>query len=108
MVAFKRSTTLVTNSTIATTRAHCFNPDKLIAKTFLCERDVNGTIHRTEIVEYDKHSELITDQCQVKFGDGEREEVMTYNAIVNHLTKQIDKEEEGPDSIFSFKCISNH
>ena len=34
------------NSEIPTNRVHYFNPDELIGKTFLRERDVDGTIHR--------------------------------------------------------------
>ena len=33
---------------------------------------------------------------------------MSYNAIVDHLNKQIEKEEDDPDSVFTFKRISNH
>ncbi len=50
-------------------------------KTFLRERDVDGTIHRAEIIQRIKDSESVTDQYLVKFGDGEREEVMGYNLL---------------------------
>ena len=33
---------------------------------------------------------------------------MSYNSSVDHLNKQIEKEEDDPDSVFTFKSISNH
>ena len=96
------------NPEIPTTQAHYFDPDELIGKTFLREREVDGTIHRAEIVQRIENSEAITDQYLVKFGNGEREEVMSYNAIVDFLSKQIEKEIDDPNSLYSYKSISNH
>ena len=71
-------------SEIPTNRVHYFNPNELVGKTFLRERDADGTIHRAEIIVRIENSESIPDQYLVKFGDGEREEVMSCNAIVDH------------------------
>ena len=91
---------------IPVTRARFFEPDDLIGKIYLCERKVDGTIHRGKIVERIENSEAITDQYLVKFGDGEQEEVMNY--IVDLFNKQIDREINDPDAVYSFKRISDH
>jgi len=57
-------------SRISTNRVNYFNPDELVGKTFLRERDADGTIHRAEIIGRIENSESITDQYLVKFGYG--------------------------------------
>ena len=36
---------------IPSQRSHFFDPDELVGKIFLCEREVDGTIHRAKITE---------------------------------------------------------
>ena len=84
-------------------------PEHMLSdSTVLRERAVDSTIHRAEIIQRIKDSESISNQYLVKVGDGEREEVMSYNATVDHLNKQIEKKEDDPDSVFTFKSISSH
>ena len=93
---------------IPSKRAHFFDPDELIGKTFLREREIDGTVHRAEITERIQNSEAVADQYLVTFGDGQRTEVMNYNAIVDLMNKQIEVESEDPDSAYTFKEISDH
>ena len=105
--ALKSSEDLPDND-VPATRAHFFDPDKLIGKTFLRESEVDGTIHRAEIMERIQNAENVADQYLVKFGDGTRDEVMNYSAIVDLLNKQIDREMEDESAAYTFKGISNH
>ena len=41
---------------IPSQRAHFFDPDELIGKTFLRERETDGTVHRAEITEPKENS----------------------------------------------------
>ena len=45
------SSEALTDNDVPTTRAHFFDPDALIGKTFLREREVDGTIHKAEIMD---------------------------------------------------------
>ena len=92
---------------IPSTRTHFIDPDKLIGKTFLQEYEVDGTIYRAKIMQCIKNADNVSDQYLVKFGE-DREEVMNYNAIVDLLNKQIDREESDPDILYSFKSIKDH
>ena len=88
--------------------AHFFDPDELIGKTFLRERKVDGTVRHAEINERINNSKATADQCLVTFGDGQRSEVMNYNAIVDLMNKQIEVESEDPDTAYTFKAITDH
>ena len=89
-------------------RTYFFDPDKLVGKTFLCEREVDGTVYRSEIIERVENAEAVTDQFLISFSDGERTEIMNYNAIVNLMNKQVENELDDPESAYTFKAISDH
>ena len=89
-------------------RATYFDPDSLIGKTFLQYREVDDTIHRAKVIERIENAEAVMDQYLIEYGDGERTEVINYNALVDALNKQIDKEMNDPDGVYAFKSISDH
>ena len=92
---------------IPSTRTHFMNPDELIGKTFLREREDDGTIHRAKIMQRIENADNISDQYLVKVGK-DREEVMNYNSIIDLLNKQIYRKESNPDNAYSFKSIKDH
>ena len=85
-------------------------PSELIGKTFLREYQVDGARHRAEVLKRLENVDDETEQFLVSLGDGTREEVMTYNAIIDQLEKQArDEEEIGEDELFySFQSIEGH
>ena len=88
-------------------RSLVLNPDDLIGKTFLCEREDDGTIHRAEVIERIHTADDMADQYLVKFG-ADRAEVLNYNTVIDSLNKQVDLEVNDPESIYSFKAIQHH
>ena len=85
-------------------------PADLIGKTFLRVRETDGTKHRAEVLKRITEVDGATDQFLVSLGDGKREEVMTYNAILDQLEKQArDEQDLGEDELFySFLSIEDH
>ena len=57
---------------IPSQHTHFFDPDELVGKTFLCQWDVGGTIHRAKIIERIENTEAVADQYLVQFDNGER------------------------------------
>ena len=104
-----------------------FNPLNIVGLTYLQEREVDGSVHRAKVVEqvtseddYDKdegldeNGEPANDEWRkyrVQFGDGTREEILTYNQILNHLEKQhardVKRELDG-ERFWIFKEILDH
>ncbi|MEL6802173.1 MAG: hypothetical protein AAFO91_00130, partial [Bacteroidota bacterium] len=85
-------------------------PSELIGKTFLREYQVDGTRHRAEVLKRIESVNSEVDQFLVSLGDGSREEVMTYNAILDQLEKQAQHEKDiGEDELFySFQSVESH
>ena len=83
------------------------NPDDLIGKTFLCEREDDGTIHRAEVIERIYTADNMADQYLVKFR-ADREQVLNYNTVIDSLNKQVDREVNDPESVYSFKAMQDH
>jgi hypothetical protein len=75
----------------ANSPAPVFDPASIIGLSFLSGRDVDGSIHCATIVEriFDDVAEDESEyQYLVKFGDGSRTDVMTYNDLIHHLNQQ--------------------
>jgi hypothetical protein len=71
--------------------APLFDPVSIIGLSSLSKRDVDGSIHCATIVTriFDNIAEDESEyQYLVKFGDGSRTDVMTYNDLIHHLNKQ--------------------
>ena len=86
------------------------NPDELIGKTFLRKQDIDGSIHRAEVMKRINTIDGEVDQFLVSLGDGTREDIMTYNAILDQIEKQARMEQDvGEDEIYyGFKAIGDH
>ena len=74
-----------------------FTPSNIIGLTYLREREVDGSVQHTKIVEVtdnfdiDENGEPLKDgwrQYHVSLGDGSREDIITYDQILAHLEKQ--------------------
>ena len=91
-----------------------FDPLKIIGMSFLRDRDVDGTIHRAEVIEQlplDDVEDEDSIQYVVKLGGGAREDVMTYGQIVNALTKQYERDYETMENgerHWTFRTIGDH
>jgi len=94
--------------------APVFDPVSIIGLSFLRERDVDGSIHWAVIVEriFDDIAEDEAEyQYLVKFGDGSRTDIMTYNDIIQHLNKQNSSEYQklhDGERLWIFTSIKEH
>ena len=49
------------------------------------EHEVDGTVHRAEVICQVESVDQETDQYLVQLGDGKRQEVMTYDTIIEAI-----------------------
>ncbi len=91
-------------------RLPTLDPLDLIGRTFLRERDVDGTIHRAEVIKRIEGLDDATDQFLVRLGDGTREDVMTYDAVVHALDQQLLREanQSEEEKIWIFHEVMSH
>ena len=68
------------------------DPIDIIGKTFLLPSDADGETHRAEVVKELEKVDGETQQHLVRLGDGKREDVMTCNAVVEAIDRQIERE----------------
>ena len=85
------------------------DPLEIIGRTFLLEREVDGTVHRAEVTKRLKQAEDEAEQYLVRVGDG-RQEVMTYNAVLEALNAQLEREANQTDEerMWIFKEVQEH
>ena len=85
------------------------NPEDLVGRTFLMDKQEDGQQFRAKIVKLiDNHSEdLEDDKTRIKFllnvNDDTSEEIITYNQLLNFLAKDSDN-----DIVWKFKRIVSH
>jgi len=86
------------------------DPIDIIGRTFLRPREIDGSLHRAEVMRRVETVDGETEQYLVRLGDGTREEVMTYDAIVQQLDEQFTREAEQDefDRTWIFKSIKDH
>ena len=84
-----------------------FDHDNLIGKTFLHKHEDDGTIHRAEVIKRIETADDVADQYLVKIGE-DRDEVLNYNTVIDSLNKQIERELNDQESVYSFKNILEH
>ena len=64
------------------------DPADLVGSSFLREREIDGLVYRAHMIEEISTDDGSPNQYLVVFGDGDREEVMTYGQVLDHLEKQ--------------------
>ena len=84
------------------------DPDNIIGTTFLREREVDGSVHRAEVIKRLENMDGQTDQYLVSLGDGKRQDVMTYGEIIDIIERQNADEIADEDKFWSYKAISGH
>ena len=84
-----------------------FDNDNLIGKTFLHKHENDGTIHRAEVIKRIETADDVADQYLVKIGE-DRDEVLNYNTVIDSLNKQIERELNNQESVYSFKNTLEH
>eukprot|EP00957_Ditylum_brightwellii_P155330 11824255-Ditylum_brightwellii.AAC.1 len=57
-------------------------------------REVDGSVHRAEVMHPVESMDGETEQYLVRLGDEKRKEIMTYNAIVEAIDRQLTSEAE--------------
>lgn len=85
--------------------------ENIIGMTFLRKLHVDGVTyrHRAEVKKRLETPDGDTEQYLVSLGDGKREEVMTYSALLDILEKQQHAEQVAdPDGYCTFKSIAAH
>ena len=76
-----------------------FDPMDIVGKTFI--KTHNGFPHKAEVLKpMEDGSKFL-----VALGDGEREEILTYNDIMNLCEDQLD---EDNDQVWSFEAVLGH
>ena len=92
-----------------------FDPTDLIGRTYLCEPDEDGNVHRAKIQELlDDHQrglsanpDFIKFRCSVN--DGEYEEIVTYNQICRRIEEDESKRySKDGEKIWTYKKIIGH
>jgi len=86
------------------------DPMDLIGRTFLLDRETDGTVHRAEVIRRAESVDGETDQFLVRLGDGRREDIMTYDAVVEALDRQLQREANTTDDekLWLFKDVKDH
>ena len=87
-----------------------FNPEDLVGRTFLMHQQEDGQRFRARIVKLIKDHESNTDEnpTKIKFllsvNDDKAEEIITYNQLVEYLSKQ----DEDNEVVWKFRRIISH
>jgi Reverse transcriptase (RNA-dependent DNA polymerase) len=86
-----------------------FNPEELIGRTFLLDKQENGEVHRAKIVQLieDHESDVKDNPTMIKFrlsiNNDAAEEIITYNRLLDYLAQ--DEENE---VVWKFRRIVSH
>lgn len=92
-------------------RLPTINPILLIGRTFLRERELDGTVHCAEVIKRIEGLDHESDQFLVRLGIGTREDVMTYDAVVHALDQQLLREANQSDKdmfLWIFREVLEH
>jgi hypothetical protein len=87
-----------------------FSPDNLIGKTFVREMD-DGNTYRAQIIQKildcdaENHQNI---KFLVKLGDGDFDEIITYNTLSKIIENQLDQQANNADAIWIFQGIKSH
>jgi hypothetical protein len=86
------------------------DPIEIIGRTFLLDREVDGTVHCAEVLCRVEQVDGETEQYLVRLGDGPRQELMTYDAIIDALDHQLEREAGTDDDerLWIFKEVKDH
>ena len=86
------------------------DPLEIVGRTFLRKREADGSMHRAEVIKRMETVDGETEQFLVRLGDGKREEVMTYNEVVEAINRQLEREESQTDEerLWIYKAVKNH
>lgn len=76
-----------------------FDPTEIVGKKFL--KDINGNPHKAEVVE-----QVDPTRFKVVIGDGDREEILTYNEIMDFIDKKWNPDDN--EQTFIFESVLDH
>ena len=86
-----------------------FNPEELIGRTFLMDKQENGEVHRARIVQMieDHESDVKDNPTMIKFrlsiNNDAAEEIITYNRLLDYLSRDDENE-----VVWKFRRIVSH
>ena len=86
------------------------NPENMVGMTFLREQEVDGPIYRAEVVKRLEKDDADREQFLVSLGDGKRQEVLEYHALLEILKKHTAEEEgqDNNDKLYAFYEVEGH
>ena len=93
----------------STSPAPVFNPEDLVGRTFLLDKQENGQRFRARIVQLveDHESSVENNPARVKFvcsvNDNQAEEILTYNQLLDYISS-----DENSDIVWKFQRIISH
>ena len=101
---------IVGNNDLSTFKLPKFSPEELLGVTFLREME-NGEKYRAQVVRKILDNEALNHE-RIKFlvslGDGEFDEIITYNDLSAIIEDLQEREIKNPDSMWSFVEIKEH
>jgi hypothetical protein len=94
----------------ASIRMATVDPNEILGKTFLLEREVDGSVHRAEVIKCMDDLDFETDMYLVDLGDGKRQDIMSYVAISEAIDRQLEREnaQSPEDRYMPFKSVVAH
>ena len=87
-----------------------FSPEELIGKTFVRQLE-DGKTYRAQIIQKildhdaENHQKI---KFLVKLGDGDFDEIITYNTLSSIIEEQQDNKDNNTDAVWIFKGIKSH
>ena len=92
-----------------------FDPSDLIGRTFLLPPEENGEKHRAkvtrqvvEIIDLDKGQRIENINFILDIGNGQVEELISYNQLLAHLENAQDREMGMDQELYRFRAIIGH
>ena len=93
-----------------------FDPDELIGRTYLMDKEENGERFRAKIVskiieQHENAQQGLKDLGKIKFLvniENQPDQIVDYNTVIDHITSQLEDEQSPEEVYYKFKAIVGH
>ena len=93
-----------------------FDPDELIGKTYLMDKQDNGERFRAKVVskiieQHENAQKGLKDLGKTKFIvsiENQPNQIVDYNTVLDHVNSQLEKETNDDETFYNFKAIVGH
>ena len=93
-----------------------FDPDELIGRTYLMDKEENGERFRAKIVskiieQHENAQQGLKDLGKIKFLvniENQPDQIVDYNTVIDHITSQLEDEQSPEEVYHKFKAIVGH